>query len=353
MKTTFLIVFTLMLSACSNIGPQTIPRDRFDYNTAIANSWKEQTLLNIVKLRYADMPLFLEVTSIVSGYTLESTVNLSGVHSGKSGSDIFAMGGSGKFSDRPTITYAPITGTNFNKSFMTPIPPRAILFLMQSGWAVDLIFPLTTNSINGLKSRMNAGVNQHEGDKDYYRVVSLLHDIQKSGAVGMRLIKNEQGQDSTVIFFYDKNIKNDVKAMFKEVNNILGIKSGTRSIKVSYGAIPETNQEISIMTLSLLQIMIKLAAQVDVPEQHVKEGRTPPSISMTAQQDKNWRLINIKHSLEKPENTFTAIKYRDYWFWIDDRDFKSKRTFAFLMVIFSLTETGGKEGLPLVTIPAG
>lgn len=49
--------------------------------------------------------------------------------------------------------------------------------------------------------------------------------------------------------------------------------------------------------------------------------------------------------------TYAPIN-RNHWFWIDDRDFKSKRTFAFLMVLLSLTETGGKVGLPLVTIPA-
>jgi len=30
-----------------------------------------------------------------------------------------------------------------------------------------------------------------------------------------------------------------------------------------------------------------------------------------------------------------------------------KKTFTFLMILFSLTETGGKEGLPQVTIPTG
>ena len=66
-----LVVMTsLALAGCSGMGPGTVPRDRFDYNRAIANSWKEQTLLNIVKLRYLDMPLFVEVASVVSGYTL-------------------------------------------------------------------------------------------------------------------------------------------------------------------------------------------------------------------------------------------------------------------------------------------
>ena len=80
MRYTKLISFIalVVLNGCATIGPGTVPRDRFDYNTAIADSWKEQTLLNIVKLRYADMPLFVEVASVVSGYSLESAVNLGG-----------------------------------------------------------------------------------------------------------------------------------------------------------------------------------------------------------------------------------------------------------------------------------
>lgn len=38
----------VLLVACTHLGPQTVPRDRFDYNAAISNSWKEQTLLMIL-----------------------------------------------------------------------------------------------------------------------------------------------------------------------------------------------------------------------------------------------------------------------------------------------------------------
>jgi hypothetical protein len=125
-----LIVVCLLLVGCSNMGPKTVPRDRFDYNTAISDSWKVQTLLNIVKLRYADMPLFVEVASVVSGYTLEGSVNLGGTVSSESAvqGDFLALGTAGKYTDRPTITYAPITGAKFNENFMTPIPPKSVLF---------------------------------------------------------------------------------------------------------------------------------------------------------------------------------------------------------------------------------
>jgi hypothetical protein len=61
-------------------------------------------------------------------------------------------------------------------------------------------------------------------------------------------------------------------------------------------------------------------------------------------------LIDIHSSREKPGDAFLAIHYRNYWFWIDDRDFSSKALFTFLYFLFSLTETGGKEG-PIITVP--
>src|SRR6266481_2911283 len=67
-----------VFAGCTHLGPKTIPVDRFDYSAAIADSWKQQTLLNIVKLRYMDLPVFVDVASIVSGYSMETSGNVGG-----------------------------------------------------------------------------------------------------------------------------------------------------------------------------------------------------------------------------------------------------------------------------------
>ena len=51
-------------------------RDRFDYNTAISDSWKQQALLNIVTIHYVDMLLFVAVASTASGHTLKGSLCL-------------------------------------------------------------------------------------------------------------------------------------------------------------------------------------------------------------------------------------------------------------------------------------
>jgi hypothetical protein len=61
-------------TGCGTIGPDTVTRDRFNYTEAVADSWKGQMLLNLVKFRYGDATVFLDVGQIVAGYSFQRGV---------------------------------------------------------------------------------------------------------------------------------------------------------------------------------------------------------------------------------------------------------------------------------------
>jgi hypothetical protein len=116
-----LIILGLALMGCAGIGPHTIGRDRFDYNSAISDSWKAQMLINMVKLRYGDTPTFLEVASVINQYSVESQVDLRLSWADPvtaAVTDSQSAGGAARYIDRPTITYSPLIGEKFARSFI-------------------------------------------------------------------------------------------------------------------------------------------------------------------------------------------------------------------------------------------
>ena len=134
-RTLSIILAFVLISACSSIGPRTINRDQLDYGRSIGQNWKNQMLANLVRLRYVDMPIYLDVGQIVAGYTLETQLSGGlGYGTAFDSSNTASLGASGRFTDRPTITYTPKTGTEYLASLLTPIKPSSLLVLIQSGY---------------------------------------------------------------------------------------------------------------------------------------------------------------------------------------------------------------------------
>jgi hypothetical protein len=119
-----------------------------------------------------------------------------------------------------------------------------------------------------------------------------------------------------------------------------------------FGATAENERELAIQTRSMLHIMSTMASQVDVPPEDIAEGRTIAGWVAASPDDEKVRFLHVRCSDSSPKDAFVTVKYRDHWFWIDDRDLKSKRTLALMMLFFSLADTGEREPLPLITIPA-
>ena len=79
---------------------------------------------------------------IVAGYSLETSATIGlGNQDGPLGrTDTLSLGGAGQFTDRPTITYVPLTGSTFINNMITPIPPTSLLSAIQAGWNTELSF---------------------------------------------------------------------------------------------------------------------------------------------------------------------------------------------------------------------
>jgi hypothetical protein len=93
-----------------------------------------------------------------------------------------------------------------------------------------------------------------------------------------------------------------------------------------------------MQTRSGFQILNQLGANVEVPPEHSAERCT------------YLPLISIQADKSQPADVFAAVKHRDYWYWIDDRDFRSKSIFTFLMNIMTLSEKENNIQVPVVTI---
>lgn len=359
-KLTLAALGLMLVTGCHSIGPGTVTRDRFDYSKSLGDSWKEQMLLNIVKLRYLDPPFFVDVGQIVSGYTLQTGLSAGGSFpsNDKFGGNTAIVGGSAQFTDRPTITYTPLTGNKFIKSLMTPLPPDSVFFMIQSGWPADKVLFATMARMNGLNNQSATIDGVAPPDPDFLRVLALMRRIQLSGSVAMRIQQDAPNKQSTVLTFRSKNISPETLADIHELRRLLHLDPDAPDIRLVFGDNPVDDKEMAVITRSMMQMMNIMASEADVPDKDVTDGSVTPgwdtltNNSTAVTNNPAAHLIQIHWSKNEPAHAFVSISYRDHWFWIDDHDLKSKRTFSFMLLLFTLADTGDKEPLPLITIPA-
>jgi hypothetical protein len=343
-------------AACSSIGPVTVPRDRVDYITAIAESWKEQTLLNIVRIRYGDAPSFVDVSSVISGYAFQGQLSAGTAISSNLTStvpwNLATLGGNATYLDRPTITYTPITGDKFARSLLRPIPPSAVFELIQAGYPADVILRVTTRAINGIYNRSSGGAREREPDPDFYPLLDALRRLQLSGAVSLRLEKRGGDEVGTLIF--SDRPPAEVHRDLEYVAKTLRVRPGKNGeLTLTYGPLPRNDTEIAVLTRSMAEILIEVAAGIEVPAADIASGRTSPATRLADAPDPHDRpLVHILSGTAPPAHPFAAVRYGDTWYWVGDDDLASKRVFTFLMMFFSLAETGVTSQAPVVTIPA-
>ena len=103
-----LISLTVLLSGCYNFGPGRVAGAQYGYNEAVARSADEQMLLNLVRLRYQRVPVFLALTSVLTQYAYLGNIGVAGESGSELGKSLWSVGGRAgvAYAERPTFTFS-------------------------------------------------------------------------------------------------------------------------------------------------------------------------------------------------------------------------------------------------------
>ena len=261
------------------------------------------------------------------------------------------LGGQSVYTDRPTITYVPLTGEKFLRGLLTPIEPKNIFFMIQSGYAADFILGLTVESLNGVRNRSTVAGSTFDAEPDFIRVLELLREVQAAGAVGTRVEEDKGKKSTAVLFFRGDDETPDILAKEAEIRRLLKLPEGQQKYILSYSPMRGADNELAVTSRSMLQIIAAFASYMDVPEAHLKDHSAIPMASAT-QPTTRRDPVRIHSGDKKPAHAFAAVYYREHWYWVEDSDWQTKRALTAVMFFFTLTESSGEEKLPLITIPA-
>jgi hypothetical protein len=307
-----------VLTACVNLGPSALDKDQLAYGNSVGENWKNQMLADLVKMRYVDMPVFLDVGQIVGGYTLETQIDgRLGFSDGLIGGDTQNIGATGRYTDRPTITYMPRTGEDYLRSLLEPVKPSAALALVLAGYSPDFI-----------------------------ELVGLITDLPNAGAIGFELEHDPQTRHDVLFMFTEREVDQRAQAERQRVREILGLDPDRKTFRVLYSPFAMEEDVLAIQTRSILQTLMSLANFVEVPLDQAR--RAAPGYDLPPGAD---RPFHVRVSSERPEDAYAAYRYEGYWYWIDHTDLRSKEVFTLMLFLTTLTNRSGMENAPVLTIP--
>ena len=361
----YVLSAALALSGCTSIGPSRMVQDRTDYNASLTESWKRQILLNIVKIRYVEPMFFMDVGDIVAGYTVETGGSAGFSRSmydsptpiTDNNNPVFGnfgrleFGVSGRFTDRPTVTYKPLTGAPFLRGVMFALPLRNIMSGLDTGMSAQFLFNLGVRSINGLRNAALSSKGSVSAQDEFTRTVEILSQLQLAGAVRVRGELPQNGREGKLyLSFGGKRPSPEVAVLVGELRELLDLDPAVREYEVINAPEAQTRGQIALQMYSLMQIMAAVASRVDIPEADVASQRALPK-PHEAPGGGVMGPVAVRSGKVKPMDAFAAISFHGHWFWVDDRDLATKRVFSFLMLAFTLMDE--KVGSPplQLTIP--
>jgi hypothetical protein len=405
------LVIALMgaLAGCQ-IGPRAMRMGHSEYAASLNSISKQQLLLNLVRLRYRDTPVWLEVTSISTQFEFGSSGDLKGglnENVGQGGAlnpNKLELGAGVRYSERPTITYSILRGDQFTKRMLAPITVSSISLLAESGWRSDRVLQLTVERMNGMMNAPRASSPTPTDTpvyRDFLEAVGLMRELARerhidfvyetrykpvseptavekvspgdliNAAKANSVFRTNPESDQVflaapervvVLRFREKDA--DLERVDR-LRELLGLEEGLLRADLVEDEESDFNpfdpqrqvKTVGLDTRSFMGVLYYLSNGVAVPPEDQAAG----PVSLTVDDEGHpfdWQellqgLFAVHYSSQRPVDAAVAVRYRGKWFYIADDDDESQSTFALLDQLADLVAGDVQQTAPVLTLPIG
>jgi hypothetical protein len=402
------VLCAFALSGCS-FGAWMLESSVGPYNEAVTRVDEEQLLLNLVRLRYNDNPTRIDISSIAAQYEIGANAEARPFFGTPNpAGDVFQTFTrilpdiTSNAANRPTFSLTPLDDPETIRGLFTPLAVDGIVFLAETSYPLSTVFQLFVESMNGVPNAPSASGpprNLVPEFREFKRASEIMQQLKDLGDLqfvreeqiteyGSHL--NESSVSATALVDAAKNgfeyqqqpdktwalVKRTRKLSLEikpealsrpeviELTALLHLKPGLTRYEVTVGGKessarggrPESTS-LNLYPRSVVQALYYVAHGALVPPEHVACGLVKTPLVADASpfdwQELFGGLFTV-HSVKqhrRPACAFVAVKYRDYWFFVDDRDADTKATFSLLLTMTRINPTPIKKGGPVLTLP--
>ena len=337
------------LSGCASISGNVLRDSREQFNEAAQVTNAEQLLQNIVRLRYANSPYFLEISTVSTSATMSGSLSLT--YPGSTLSTDTALNTnisvtpSLSYSQTPSFVFQPLTGEKLGRQLLRPVEMRTLVLLRTAGWDLSEILLVFADNINGIANAPAAtqfAPGTVPENTEFRHIVSLLNRLQDQGLIQLGLDAGVAPQDArgdiALSLQIDKAAASSAEG--KELIQKLSLDPSNLTYRFAAAASGGGGKNIAVKPRSVLAAMRYLSKGIDVPDVDVRSGLVPV-LRDSAGSDFEWAtlmggIMRISSSDSWPAKAYVRVFHNGHWFYIDNADLASKQSFALIETAFNL-----------------
>ena len=356
------LAFAAMLSGCASISGGVLRDSREQFNETAQATNAEQLLRNIVRLRYASSPYFLEISNVSTSATMGGSIGVFGntAPGGLGLSPNILINPGVSYSQTPSFVFQPLTGEKLARQLLRPVEMRTLALLRTAGWNLREILLVLVDSINGISNAPTAAQFSSDAipeNTDFRRVVTLLDQLEGQGLILLGLDSGNAPADPRGDIVLSLQIDRTAasRADVQELIQKLALDSSNLTYRLAAAMSGGGGRNIAVKPRSILAAMRYLSKGIEVPEVDVRSG-TVPVLRASDGSVFEWAklmtgIIRVASSDTWPTSAYVRVSYQDHWFYIDNADLASKQTFALLETALAL-QAGDVAPIPTVlTLP--